>query len=628
MADVKEASYYDSIQLFTVGKKTIDIATKTDRKDAIAEVYLYYGNYFYYIHNIDKAKKYLTLSLNEGKKTGNKHIEDLANIRLIFMDYEQGYRDDTEQEFRTIYEQLKKTKDYDNTAELINLLGIINEEKNQFKEAAHLYLDGLALSDQHSLKHYSGVFRNNLGLIKVYTNQNEDALIDFEKGLEIAKKENDQRLVNHIQINMCLVYITSNRENKARELFNEVLEYSRKNNHPRELSSVFINLGTAYLSSNKPDVAIAYLDSAINVLKLHNMAFELTKAYQEKADILVRMNRTREARENLEESRKLLEKTGILEDKSAYYLILYRVDYAEKKYKAAVDDYLNHRKVRDSIDQTLNGKIIQELQLRYNVQKKEIELEKERTRSIQLEKSTQAERFLKWLAVTIAAVILVLLVSITWLRYSKKLREKQEQFSRQLIQNVEEERSRISQDLHDDIGQSLSIIRSKVSKSFTGKDIDPDLDSELSRVIEQTREMSHRLYPSYLEKIGLIRSVARLVESIQSATTIECSFDIDEVVEQLPVNVKTHLYRIIQECTNNTIKHSGATALKISILHKQDEFHLIYQDNGHGLSGKEKSEGMGMLSIRERAKIINGIVYLDDKVQKGLKLIVKFKHSI
>ena len=113
------------------------------------------------------------------------------------------------------------------------------------------------------------------------------------------------------------------------------------------------------------------------------------------------------------------------------------------------------------------------------------------------------------------------------------------------------------------------------------------------------------------------------MENIQSSTKIECSFDVTDKVEELSLPTKTHIYRILQECTNNTIKHAQASALKTSIIEKNNEFVLVYQDNGVGISSKQK-DGLGLLSIRERAKIINGSVNFEDKTNKSFKLTLKF----
>ncbi len=625
LKDVKEASFGDSVTLFRIGQQTILKAAQTQHKGAEAEVYIYYSNYFYYTRNIDRAKAYFEKAKLKAQTFSNKHIETLADIRLMFIDYELGINEGAEQDLLNLLLETKQNKDYENHAELLNLLGIIKESKNQLQEAAELYIEGLAFSESHAIPHYPAVFKNNLGLIKLFSNQTDDALVDFEKGLESAKKENDRNLASHIKINICLIYVTKNKIDTALKIFAEVINYTRTNNHPRELSAAFINLASAFNNSNKKEFALAYTDSAISVLKNHSLKKELTKAYLEKTDVLVGLNRNKEARETLELSKAIFTKTNSLEDEASYNLLLYRIEESEKDYKKALGNFLSYRKIKDSIDQTVNGKIIQELQLKYNVQKKEVELEKEKSKYLLLEQKHQDERFFKWLSIGISLIVLILVISSVYYLYSLKIREKQASFSQQLIENIEEDRLRISMDLHDDIGQSLSMIKSKIAvlKQDSEHKI---LETELSRVIEQTREISKNLYPSYLEKIGLVRSVARLMENIQSSTKIECSFDVTDKVESLSLQTKTHIYRILQECTNNTIKHAKASALKTSITEKSGEFIVVYQDNGIGMSSKQKN-GLGLLSIRERAKIINGSVSFEDKTNKSFKLTLKFSAS-
>jgi signal transduction histidine kinase len=625
LKSLRELAYSDSLGLFREGEKVISSVRGTPQEAAIADVYLYFGNHFYYTRNIDRAKAYFTKANKQAILTRNKHIEVLSNIRLTFIDYEEGLNDDAENQLKTMLAEAKQKKDHENTLEIINFLGILTERENRPQEAIALYVEGLYLAESYKLGHYAGTFRNNLGLMKLYVGQFDEALIDFEKGLQISKKEKEKNLMSHIQINIGLVNLIKDSTKTALRLFNEVISHSRKNNHPRELASIFVNIGSAFNMTSRPDMALPYLDSAITVLEEHKMYFELTKAYLGKTDVLVRLKKPAEARQALLRVSELTDVTGNIEDKSSGFLMLYEIEKLEKDYKAALESYENYKTLKDSANEMLNSKVVQSLQLKYNVQKKEIELEKERSKSLVLEKKNQDERFIRYLTIFISAIALILILGLVWVLYSRKVREKQELFSQQLIEKIEEDRSRISMDLHDDIGQSLSMLKSKLSsvKTESGRD-EKMLESELSRVIEQTREISRSLYPSYLEKIGLVRSVASLSENVQSSTGIECSFDITDKVESLPLNVKTHLYRILQECTNNTIKHSGATALKVSVTEKNGEFTMIYQDNGSGFSGKQQ-KGLGILSMKERAKIINGTVSFDDKGNKSFKLVLKFK---
>ncbi len=622
---VREVSYSDSVSLFNAGQKTIDAAKKTKQEAAIADVYLYYGNYFYYIRNMDRAKTYFNRANKQAAGSNNRHIQTLSVVRLIFMDYETGMNDDAEKELNQLLIEVKKNRDNENIVEVINMLGVLKEQQNEPREAAKFYIEGLEFAESHDLGRYISVFRNNLGLIKLNTDQIDDALIDFEKGLQFAKKANDKSLINHIKINMSIVYILKDSIKDALKSFNEVIDYARINNHPRELASAFVNIGSAFNGTNRSNMALSYMDSAINVLQHHKMYAELTKAYLGKTDVLLRLKKDALARKSLEKASELTGITKNPEDKSSCFMMLYEIEKSEKNYKNALENYLKYIALKDSITKLFNGKIVQGLQLKYNVQKKEVELEKEKSKSLVLEKRNREEQFIKWLTIGISIIAIILIIGLVTFLYSAKLREKQESFSQQLIEKIEEDRSRISMDLHDDIGQSLSMLKSKITSGKIENDREEKiLESELSRVIEQTREISRSLYPSYLEKIGLVRSVASLSENIQAATGIECSYDITDKVENLALSIKTHLYRILQECTNNTIKHSGATALKISVSEKNNEFILVYRDNGRGL-GNKKDKGLGILSIKERVKMINGTVHLEDKPAKSFMLTLKFK---
>ena len=128
-----------------------------------------------------------------------------------------------------------------------------------------------------------------------------------------------------------------------------------------------------------------------------------------------------------------------------------------------------------------------------------------------------------------------------------------------------------------------------------------------------------------MEKIGLTRSIATLMESVQLATKLECSFEISENIDLIPIAIQTHIFRIIQECINNTIKHSGATGLKLVINKKNNDYVLQYQDNGSGLKIKKQHLGIGLQSIQERVKIINGTIDIESGNEGGFILFLKFK---
>ncbi|MCD6069329.1 MAG: hypothetical protein K0S33_4155 [Bacteroidetes bacterium] len=629
---VREASYIDSASLFSLGEQTIKRAKELKETGAIADVHLYYGNYFFYSNNFTKSETYFLRALKEAELYSNENIRMLANVRLSFLKFERGDRVVAEDELNKLLKEAKEKKDYQNQVEIVNLLGIILETKNEIKDALKLYLEGLTISEIHNLSYYPAVFYNNLGLIKLYSGQTKAALADFEKGLAISEKENNKRLSSNIQMNICMIKVSDNNPEQAMKLFAKVIDYSKSNNLPRELASNYLNLSQAFYNARRMDEAQSYIDSAIYILRKHNLKIELTKAYLGKTNSFIESKNIKAAEATLEKIDSLTKLTGNLEDIASLHLLKYQVRQLQKNVQGALTEYLAYTKIKDSLNNQLNSKVVEELQHSFDVQKKEIELERERAKSLLLKESSDNERLLKWVAIGTGLVVVIFLAMILNNRYVRKLRQKQQVFSRQLIENIEEERKRIAIDLHDDIGQSLSIIKSKIikeqqSRSLLGGESKlGNVDIELSNVIEQTREISKNLFPSNIEKIGLVRSIALVMEAIQNSTQLVCSFEITEAVESLSMEQKTHLFRIIQECTNNTIKHSGATGLKIDISKRNSAYTLIYQDNGKGINGKGEGNGIGLRSLNERARILNGTIGIsDEKNHKGFKLTIDFK---
>jgi len=126
--------------------------------------------------------------------------------------------------------------------------------------------------------------------------------------------------------------------------------------------------------------------------------------------------------------------------------------------------------------------------------------------------------------------------------------------------------------------------------------------------------------------MGLERSIVSLLERTQSNTGIVCSISVKKDVEAIDNEVKTQVYRIIQECINNTIKHANATALKVSLSQHSDTITMTYQDNGRGMSDEKKNSGIGMLTIKERAAAIKGKIQTPS-TDKGFKLILTIQST-
>lgn len=194
--------------------------------------------------------------------------------------------------------------------------------------------------------------------------------------------------------------------------------------------------------------------------------------------------------------------------------------------------------------------------------------------------------------------------------------EAHEQARRALLQELmtaqEEERRRISQILHDSVGQSLSSLSFGMSHIENFPDEAPVRVSQLRavavRVLEQVREISHELRPAALDAVGLgaaLTSAARDYEEANDGLVVEVRVQLDE---RLPAELETTLYRVIQEALRNAVRHSGAGLISISVARYADRIRAIVEDDGAGFASSDADGKLtvGLHSMSERARMVGG----------------------
>jgi two-component system NarL family sensor kinase len=174
----------------------------------------------------------------------------------------------------------------------------------------------------------------------------------------------------------------------------------------------------------------------------------------------------------------------------------------------------------------------------------------------------------------------------------------------------EELMKNISHEIHDNIGQSLSLAKLTLHgltdlnyKEQTGSTFEI-----LTRAIGDLRNLSKSLNGNFIRDIGLIESIRREVNLINSTGKVKCTLEVSEDEFQLPDNQAIILFRCAQEAINNCIKHSGALELNISCSSENGLFRMIIKDNGQGFNLDDiNRNGIGMSSMRDRARLLGGI---------------------
>jgi signal transduction histidine kinase len=204
--------------------------------------------------------------------------------------------------------------------------------------------------------------------------------------------------------------------------------------------------------------------------------------------------------------------------------------------------------------------------------------------------------------------------------------------SMRLIDIQEEERARLSRELHDEIGQILTAIRIEISQSLPPAGAAPESYERLSRArklveraVHTVRNISLLLRPSVLDDLGLVPALQWLSDDFSTRTGIQCAFEEEGVCESLPENVKTCAYRAVQEALHNCEKHSAASVVGIRVRQTASALDLEIEDDGRGAdlgaAGMPLySAGSGLLGMRERIAMLGGHVAIRSSTGAGLQL--------
>lgn len=191
------------------------------------------------------------------------------------------------------------------------------------------------------------------------------------------------------------------------------------------------------------------------------------------------------------------------------------------------------------------------------------------------------------------------------------------------IAAMEKERSRIANDLHDDLGPLLSVIKFQVDTvQGAGPDDDAllqEASTGLDGLIGRMREISSNLTPTSLTRKGLTASLEKFAANLQSSGKIKVRFTHD-VLPPIAEDRSINIYRMVQEVINNTLKHAGATEVRLNMEVKNERLHLLCTDNGSGFDYEESLKdggGLGLRSLKSRADVMNARMRVESVPGKG-----------
>jgi signal transduction histidine kinase len=223
--------------------------------------------------------------------------------------------------------------------------------------------------------------------------------------------------------------------------------------------------------------------------------------------------------------------------------------------------------------------------------------------------------------------ILMIFFLVTIFRYQRKKTALHVQKFKEDFNFLDKEKQRISLELHDDLGASLSAIKLRLQllsqlDSAAMKIVD-NCELLLDEVMQKLRRTSLKMMPGILKRKGLDAALKDLLGMMTFGTGIETHYYCEPI--RFKEDTAIHIYRIVQEALNNLIKHSKATSLDVAINKTKNVIRILIHDNGIGFDNKhlQKSSGLGLHTIKARAELLNATVCVTTSENEGVEYLIE-----
>ena len=240
----------------------------------------------------------------------------------------------------------------------------------------------------------------------------------------------------------------------------------------------------------------------------------------------------------------------------------------------------------------------------------------------------------------IVAVVLILFFYFSRKKIIQKELEKKDlvlQYQKEQLHAIiitqEEERKRIAQDLHDDISSKLNIVSLNshllTSPNLTEAEtleITDNIINLTTKALENSRKIAHNLLPPVFEKFGLNAGVEELCEEFESSKSVKVYYKNEIDFDEKDIDRHLHVFRILQELMNNSLRHGKATEIWIAFKIIDEINTCNYEDNGKGFDAQniENQKGLGMKNIDSRISFLNGTIKINSQINDGIAVMFTF----
>lgn len=517
----------------------------------------------------------------------------------------------------------------DKAAASISNIAVIYKQQGNYDKALESMMGALNIYNDINDQQKKALVLNNIGLLYMKYDKQEEGKRYLLEALNIARQQKMALLESTCYYSLGQYEFNKKNYARALQLCQQSLDIKTKLNAVADVGINQNTIGEIYEKQKKYPEALIWYEKSLKIREDLKDQLGIASVYKNIATVYTDEGKYDDAERYLLKSISMFSKLNAKDYLQDAYALLASNNEGRKNDHTALVNYRRSMDIKDSILNRESSNKINELEVKYQTAQKEqrILLLNKQNQIQQLEinnQKLQVEKRNTMMAVGVAVLIMVLVFG--WLFYNRyKLKQearlqveiiRQQDIATQGIISAEErERKRIAADLHDGVGQLFSTVRLNLSSlmdrvAFAKPEDKALAEKTVAMVDESCREVrtiAHQMMPNILLKTGLASAVKDFISKID-AEKLKVTLETSGLNERLDNNTEIVLYRVIQECVNNVIKHAAANRLDIQLDRNEEEISVTVEDNGKGFdtSDREKFEGIGLKNILTRLAYLKG----------------------
>lgn len=502
-----------------------------------------------------------------------------SNLSLVY--YFQGKYDKDVFYSQKAIDVFQKINDKENLARELGEMGY-RMKRRDLPKALQYMQKAKYISEKNLLEKSLLSIYNNYGVLKEMQKDYDSANFFYEKGLELKVKKQDKLGIPYSLNNIANIHFIKKNYAPAEKILKESLELRKEIKDTYGIAENYTLLGELFFAKGNYPESIKYYQKAL----------EITDEKQ------------------------------LLDLSQLSYLGLSKNYEAIGDTKQALIHFKKHAEIKDSLLTSEQINKIAEMDAKYETEKKE---------NLINQQKFELKQKNNWLIFG-GVLFLMSFVAAYFIyknhknkqakKFQKEIFRQQELAAKSLFEGEQNERIRIARDLHDSVGQMLSLTKMNLSSLPKNQEIE-NLQNLVDKTISEVRNVSHNLIPEELN-FGIFPALENLADKVNASDKTKMEIHIPEEIRQLKFQKQNELsiYRIVQEVVGNMLKHAEASAIDLSVKKLQNSLIINIKDNGKGLEkdAVENSKGIGWKNINARVRLLDGKIKIESEKLIGTQI--------